>query len=53
MTIYELYIDSLRKKQGLVKFVKNENRNVIEASIASSVVTSLCTNSLEVVVIRK
>ena len=37
----------------MVRFYENENLNVIKSSVLSSVATSLCTNALEVIVIRK
>ena len=53
MTVYELYIDNMKKKLGIEKFMENESLNIIEASVLSGVSASLATNSLEVVVIRQ
>ena len=53
MTIYELYIDAAMKRLGMVQFKEQETRNVIEASVLSSVITVLLMNAFEVVVVRK
>ena len=53
MTIYELYIDAAMKRLGMTEFKNQETRNVIEASVLSSIVTVLLMNSVEVVVVRK
>ena len=52
MTVYELYIDHLKLKYGIQIFEKNENWNIIKASVLSGVGASFATNSLEVDVRR-
>ena len=53
MTTYELIIDMWIKKYGLAHFQKHENLWVIQASICSGIIAALCTNFLEVIVVRK
>jgi len=53
MTIYELYIDAAMKRLGMTEFKNQETRNVIEASVLSSVITVLLMNAVEVIVVRK
>lgn len=53
MVLYEMYLDLKKKSMGLKTYKENENRSVVEASVVSSVFTSVFTNALEVVVIRK
>lgn len=53
LTLYELFIDAAMKKHGLINFKKSETMHVIEASVFSTIVTVLITNSMEVLVIRR
>ena len=52
MTAYELLIDASIRAHGLETFQTSENYYVIKASVQAGVLAALCTNFLEVVVIR-
>eukprot|EP00350_Pseudokeronopsis_sp_OXSARD2_P001298 CAMPEP_0170562012 /NCGR_PEP_ID=MMETSP0211-20121228/58230_1 /TAXON_ID=311385 /ORGANISM="Pseudokeronopsis sp., Strain OXSARD2" /LENGTH=89 /DNA_ID=CAMNT_0010878313 /DNA_START=498 /DNA_END=764 /DNA_ORIENTATION=+ len=53
MSSYEILIDYFKKRFGLTYFEKNEKKFILAASIFSGIITSLCTNFFDVMIVAK